>query len=298
MISSSKLLEQFTSGTSHSYWLSCLGKTNEPGDAWGNSSFYRAIPFCLDSRQQKTYIKIQQFSETVKFKTKSTMVCCFVLVSWNMLKQCETRASNMSILGCQGHILLCCYGIIFFGSFHCDINLGTKIEHKHFSPGKAKSHSIYFVALSFTRQVCFALVIWLPLKLLFNGFLVLKPMGAVHVLQWELQQVLWKFPSLYQRWICVNNPAGSSTKLHTWYVHICPITRLGNKLKKGNGVTKVFPVVNVSCTKEVMMRTWPMSKYTEKKLPLWWVVIIGEQKEEGRFTQAIHTCHAELHQGN
>lgn len=87
----------------------------------------------------------------------------------------------MSILGCQGHILLCCYSIIFFGSFHCDINLGTKIEQEHFSPGKAKSHSIYFVALSFTRQVRFALVIWPPLKLLFNGFLVLKPMGAVHV---------------------------------------------------------------------------------------------------------------------
>ena len=208
----------------------------------------------------------------------------------------------MSILGCQGHILLCCYGIIFFGSFHCDINLGTKIEHEHFSPSKAKSHSIYFVALSFTRQVRFALVIWPPLKLLFSGFLVLKPWERYMFYNEscskcsESSHLSIKGGSVWT--ILLDQDCWSSTKLHIWYVHICPITRLGNKLKKGNGVTKVFPVGNVSCTKEVMMRTWPMSKYTEKKLPLWWVVIIGDHKLQGRFTQAIHTCHAELHQGN
>ena len=102
-------------------------------------------------------------------RKKSTNGSVVLLLLSNMLKQCETWISNMSILGCQRHILLCCYGIILFGSFHRDINLSRKIKHQHFSPSKAKAHSIYFVTLSL-HDKC-ALLWWFgPL---WNVFLML-----------------------------------------------------------------------------------------------------------------------------
>ncbi len=139
MISSSKLLEQFTSGTSHAYWLSCLKKQINHGASPG------AIPVWLDSLQKKNIAFFEKLQNPRKKSTNGSVV---LLLLSNMLKQCETWISNMSILGCQRHILLCCYGIILFGSFHRDINLSRKIKHQHFSPSKAKAHSIYFVTLS------------------------------------------------------------------------------------------------------------------------------------------------------